>query len=319
MFMCISRPFCRNFQRSLLFLKNTSFQMLGENQENSEIMSQNRSNAPAAEMKRNRNRNRREKSEGTGVHHSSAPTSCGSSGTQNRVPLSDISSHCNITISGNGTKSAEKPRTIVVEGNIGSGKSTLLKYFSQTDGIEVFPEPVHKWQDNKGHNILDLFYKDPERWSFALESYAQFTRLQVHEAKTNSRVKLMERSIYSGKYCFTENLYKSKQLKRPEYNVLCEWFDWLKTTKDLHIDHIVYLRSTPEHCERRIIERSRSEECGIPLDYLRDLHETHEDWLIRRTKFELPAPVLVLDATKPLDEMAKQFQHLEEELNLKSI
>ena len=43
---------------------------------------------------------------------------------------------------------------IVVEGNIGSGKSTLLNYFSKKEGIEVFPEPVHKWRDNKGHNIL---------------------------------------------------------------------------------------------------------------------------------------------------------------------
>ena len=55
----------------------------------------------------------------------------------------------------------------------------------------------------------------------------------------------------------------------------------------------VYLRSTPELCDQRIRERSRKEESGIPMDYLRDLHKTHEDWLIRKTKFELPAPVLV--------------------------
>lgn len=33
---------------------------------------------------------------------------------------------------------------------------------------------------------------------------------------------------------------------------------------------------------------------GVLLqEYLRSLHELHEDWLIRQTKFKLPAPVLV--------------------------
>lgn len=46
---------------------------------------------------------------------------------------------------------------VVVEGNIGSGKSTLLKYFSKQDGVQVAMEPVNKWRDNKGHNMLVRF------------------------------------------------------------------------------------------------------------------------------------------------------------------
>ena len=86
--------------------------------------------------------------------------------------------------------------------------------------------------------MLDLLYQDPGRWSFAFQSYVQFTMLQVHQARTSGRVKMMERSIHSGKYCFIENLYQSEKLQRPEYNVLSEWFDWLLTTKHLDIDHI---------------------------------------------------------------------------------
>ncbi|XP_033626690.1 thymidine kinase 2, mitochondrial-like [Asterias rubens] len=237
---------------------------------------------------------------------------------QSRPALVDISSvHSNNAIE-NINLTQQRPKTIVIEGNIGSGKSTLLKYFGQKDDIEVFPEPVHKWRDNKGQNMLDLLYQDPSRWSFAFQSYVQFTMLQVHQAqpRPTSRVKMMERSIHSGKYCFIENLYKSNKLQTPEYNVLSEWFDWLLTTKDLHVDHIVYLRSTPEQCQRRICERSRKEESGIPLEYLRELHEMHEDWLIRKTKFQLPAPVLVLDASKSLAEMEHQFKYLEDKLEL---
>ncbi|XP_022094559.1 deoxynucleoside kinase-like [Acanthaster planci] len=241
--------------------------------------------------------------------------------SQHRAPLGDITSVSNVISENNSTygPKTDKPRTIVIEGNIGSGKSTLLKYFDQKKGIEVFPEPVRKWQDVRGTNMLDLLYQDPSRWSFAFQSYVQFTMLQVHQAPTSRRVKMMERSLHSCKYCFIENLYQTRRLQRPEYNVLSEWFDWLQTTKDLHIDHIVYLRSTPEQCEKRIIARSRKEESGIPLDYLRELHQMHEDWLFRRTKFELPAPVLVLDATKPLDDMVEQFTLLEEKLHLQNL
>ncbi|XP_033626616.1 thymidine kinase 2, mitochondrial-like [Asterias rubens] len=238
---------------------------------------------------------------------------------QHRTPLGDISYKLGNVAIGNRNShdsTSQRPKTIVIEGNIGSGKSTLLKYFGQIDDFEVFPEPVEKWRDNRGENMLDLFYQDPSRWSFAFESYAQFTLLQVHQAQPDCRVKMMERSLHSGKYCFIETLYQSNKLQTPEYNVLSEWFDWLLTTKDLHVDHIVYLRSTPEQCERRICERSRKEESGIPLEYLRELHEMHEDWLIRKTKFELPAPVIVLDATKSLKEMEQQFKFLEEKLQL---
>jgi thymidylate kinase len=48
-----------------------------------------------------------------------------------------------------------KPFTIVVEGNIGSGKTTFLKHFKQySDRVAVLDEPVEKWRDAQGHNLL---------------------------------------------------------------------------------------------------------------------------------------------------------------------
>lgn len=44
--------------------------------------------------------------------------------------------------------------TVCVEGNIGCGKSTLLKHFSQFDDVEVLQEPVEKWRDVRGYNLL---------------------------------------------------------------------------------------------------------------------------------------------------------------------
>ena len=47
-----------------------------------------------------------------------------------------------------------------IEGNIASGKSTLLKNLSEFDDVVVLPEPLEKWQNWKGKNMLDLLYKD---------------------------------------------------------------------------------------------------------------------------------------------------------------
>lgn len=46
------------------------------------------------------------------------------------------------------------------------------------------------------------------------------------------------------------------------------------------MDYIVYLRCSPEVCFDRLNHRNRVEETDkVTLDYLRELHEQHENWL----------------------------------------
>ncbi len=50
--------------------------------------------------------------------------------------------------------------TICVEGNIGSGKTTFLKHFKKfSDKICVMDEPISKWRDVRGHNLLVRLYR----------------------------------------------------------------------------------------------------------------------------------------------------------------
>lgn len=55
----------------------------------------------------------------------------------------------------------------------------------------------------------------------------------------------------------------------------------------------VYLRTTPETVYERMKVRGRSEETSVSLDYLKQLHNLHEDWLIHGRKYR-PAPVSLL-------------------------
>ena len=51
-----------------------------------------------------------------------------------------------------------------VEGNIGAGKSTfisLLRTQLGLDNLETVDEPVEKWKNVRGKNMLEAFYKDP--------------------------------------------------------------------------------------------------------------------------------------------------------------
>ena len=75
--------------------------------------------------------------------------------------------------------------------------------------------------------------------------------------KTNRPVKLMERSIYSAKYCFAENLRRNGLMAESEYQVLSSWFDHLVNSPelDLGVDLIVYLRTKPEIARERLLGR----------------------------------------------------------------
>ena len=213
-----------------------------------------------------------------------------------------------------------KPFTVIVEGNVGSGKTTFLNRFMQNSNVnrsntlpehvEVVPEPVSKWQNLHGSNLLQLMYEDPKRWSLMFQSYVHLTMVQQHtNIQSTKPIRMMERSLFSARYCFNENLYRNGYLTDTEYAALSEWFDFLINCPKLNfqVDQIVYLRTSPDVAYERIKKRSRSEETSVPFSYIKDLHELHENWLIRQTKFNPPAPVTIIDANQDLETLSETY------------
>ena len=84
--------------------------------------------------------------------------------------------------------------------------------------------------------------------------------LKNHMLRTNRPVKLMERSLFSAKYCFAENLRRNGLMAESEFQVLSSWFDHLVSCPelDLGVDLIVYLRTKPEIARERLLSRGVS-------------------------------------------------------------
>ena len=81
------------------------------------------------------------------------------------------------------------------------------------------------------------------------QSYVQLTMLDNHILQSAKPVKLMERSIFSARYCFVENMVRSGRILGCEYEVLDEWFKFATSPDNglnLNVDLIIYLKTSPQ-------------------------------------------------------------------------
>lgn len=209
---------------------------------------------------------------------------------------------------------------IIVEGNIGAGKSTFLKILKEDLGLDIIFEPTNKWQQaSEGGNLLDLFYKDTPRWAYTFQSYAFITRVQAlieHQRQNNSTgIQVLERSVYCDRYCFAKNCYESGLMSKLEWHIYKEWFAWLVDGYTPRPSGFIYLQTSPQTCFDRIGKRDRSEESGIPLNYLKALHDRHEDWLVHKKNVAASLthiPVLTLDCDTEFEtDTVVKKQHLD--------
>lgn len=181
---------------------------------------------------------------------------------------------------------------LAVEGNIGAGKSTFLDIL--TDGslelqdiLEVIPEPVDEWRSVPSGgkdpiNLLDRFYKDPQRYAYTFQHYVLLTRMEKDRAARSSSkpLRVLERSIFSDRMVFVRAMYEAGYMGDLEMSVYDSWFSMeIAQDKQLTPDGFIYLKARPETCIKRLRGRNRSEEAGVSEAYLASLHDKHEAWL----------------------------------------
>lgn len=197
---------------------------------------------------------------------------------------------------------------------------------------DIVPEPVEKWQDcnhesvggllrdpswdymvkkkndnniqeedeeeDESHNILNAFYQDPARHAYTFQTYVFITRvLQSYNTVIGERpFRLMERSVFSDMMIFVRAVHESKFMTDLELNLFRSWFDpVVSQLPGMVPDGFVYLRASPETCLKRMHVRNRSEESGVSLEYLQQLHRNHEEWFQGLTKAD-DVPIEIRDS-----------------------
>ncbi|KAG7318512.1 hypothetical protein KOW79_018267 [Hemibagrus wyckioides] len=213
-------------------------------------------------------------------------------------------------------------KRLSVEGNIAVGKSTFARLLSNAGrNWEVTPEPVSKWQNVEeatsqitqpmlSSNLLQMMYQDPKRWSYTFQTFSCMSRMRTQLQPPPTRlletgdlaVQVYERSVYSDRYVFAQNMFQLGCINSTEWAVYQDWHSFLveQFGPKVQLEGIIYLRASPQTCMERLRRRGREEEQGIQLDYLETLDKQHEHWLINKsTKVHFDhlknIPVLVLD------------------------
>jgi len=190
---------------------------------------------------------------------------------------------------------SKKPIILSFDGNIGSGKSTIVKYLesnfenyynqkNSTNNLKIcfLQEPVSIWEkiiDQKTNkNLIECFYSDNEKYSFAFQMMAYISRLSIFNKalKENYDVIITERSLFTDKNIFAKMLYDTNKMNSVEYQIYIKWFD--EFTESFKNMKIVYIKTEPETCFNRIVNRNRKGE-NIKMSYLKNCHLYHELWL----------------------------------------
>ncbi len=195
---------------------------------------------------------------------------------------------------------AHHQKYFVVEGNIGSGKSTFLKVINTFLNAQVVYEPHTKWQNVAGENLLERFYADTGRWAYTFQTYAFITRILERERAALSNMhpfQILERSVFSDRYCFAQNCFELGLMTALEWKLYQEWFAWLVDQYMVKPSGFIYLQTDPKICYKRLLKRNRPEELSVTLEYLQQLHDKHEKWLIHKdgvVEYIRETPVLVI-------------------------
>lgn len=186
---------------------------------------------------------------------------------------------------------------ILIEGNIGAGKTSLSHHLASHERVTIIEEPVNRWRNFKGRNMLDLLYSDPKKYAFDFQSMVLETICESYNKHANEeRICIFERSAYSSRYVFGEKLFVDGDLNEREYQRLDALFEQSVQFHNMsNVGLIIYLKTTPQVSWNRMKQRDRSEESLIALSFLKELDEFHDQWLVEG-KFSLPCPVLYVNA-----------------------
>lgn len=197
-------------------------------------------------------------------------------------------------------------RIYSIEGNIGAGKTTLIESLEKNPNLIVkllqknsknidanidisriclLREPVDIWstvKDADGFSILENFYKDPKKWSFAFQVMAFTTRLsemrRIIKENPHCDTLICERSLEADCHIFAKMLYKDGLIDAMSYEIYLRMYR--EFSEEFALDGVIYLSTPPNVCFERVSKRAREGEESISIEYLEKCHRYHLNWLV---------------------------------------
>ncbi len=156
---------------------------------------------------------------------------------------------------------------VVIEGNIGAGKTTLAAKIADEFNARLILE---HFADNP---FLPKFYKEPEKYSFALE--LSFLAGRYKQLKEELVEQELFKSFTVADYYFMKSLvFAASTLTGDEYNLYRQIFYIIYGSLPKP-DIYVYLHLNTDRLIQNIERRGRSYEKSISKEYLMKIQESY--------------------------------------------
>lgn len=154
---------------------------------------------------------------------------------------------------------------IAIDGNIGCGKSTVLK--TLCENYCIFPEDITSWG-----KWLPKYYENPKQYAMGFQLTVLLSHLRQQQEPIYD-ITFYERCSHTCNRIFG-SLLVDDGIMEPEELELCVSYE---RQFNKPVEHLIYLRTTPEVCMQRIKSRDRDCETSIDIGYLKKLHDKYEE------------------------------------------
>lgn len=160
-----------------------------------------------------------------------------------------------------------------IVGVIGCGKSTLVNKVCAEYGFNPVLEPV------EANPYLEDFYKNPKDFSYKMQYFLLGNRFKAHVDA--SRMALGEQKVSIIDLGFPWDISYANvnrdlgNINDLDYETYCNIVDWVMSPFVMPSTVNIYLKVDLDEVIRRIAERSRGCESGVPKDYLARLEVEH--------------------------------------------
>ena len=167
---------------------------------------------------------------------------------------------------------------IAIEGNIGAGKTSLATQIANDFNAKLILE---RFADNP---FLPKFYKEPQRYAFALEMSFLADRYQ-QISDDLSQLDLFKDFIVSDYDVFKSLIFSKITLPEDEFKLYRKLF-YLMYKDIAKPDIYVYLYQNTDRLKQNIKQRGRDYEQNIDSEYLEKINAGYVDFLRNQTEIK---------------------------------